>query len=106
MRRAPFPKRSRQGDAAYVLLRGPERSDAVSGRQGREEVGQVLALVGLGEPCDLRQTGAELEPGRPLTGCDVDRSAQRPVGGRSVAGPEEELAVESEQLRLEVALAV
>ena len=99
-----FPKRSDSTGRTQKAGGCPERRQIMARRNGFEETAQLLTQCPIGKSPDQRVERPKLQPARPLSAGDRDGTVQRSGGGFGFPAAIGELAVDSPELGLEIAL--
>src|SRR5262245_59201313 len=106
MRPLAFRKRSLSTGPAQKAGCGPERGEIMARRDSLDEVPKLLAQRLIGKSTGEGVKCPKLQPARPLSAGGLDGTAQRGGGGFGFPAAISQLAVDSPQLRLEIALVV
>jgi hypothetical protein len=104
MHHQAFPKRSLSTRLAQKASCCSERREIMARRNGLDEVRKLLTQCLIGKSTGKGVECPKLQPARPLSGGDVDGTAQRSSGGFRFSAAISELTVDSPQLGLEIAL--
>ena len=73
-------------------------------RNGLDEVPKLLTQCLIGKSSSEGVERPKLQPARPLSGGDLDGTAQRPGGGGGFSAAISQLTVDARQLGLKIAL--